>query len=120
MTNPDAVGRWNADMSTESPFPFTEKKGPGPVPPVHRPLRSNIVGEATFVQDDPSAVRAAADLLRTLVDKGLRFVDPIRHRRHEQGAHAGRQGRRVSRELLGRGRGSPPIQGLRAIRRLLG
>ena len=76
-------------------------------------------GVAARRQDDPLAVRAAADLLLSLVDKGLWFVGPIRHRRHEQGAHAGRHDRRVSRELFCRGRGSPPVQGLRDIRRRL-
>ena len=51
-------------------------------------------------QDDPLAVRAGADPFVTLVDEGLRFVDPIRHRRHEHGAHAGRHDRRISRELI--------------------
>ena len=57
-------------------------------------------GVAAWRQDDPSAVRAGADLLLTLEDKGFWFVDPIRHRRHEQGAHAGRHDRRVSGELF--------------------
>jgi hypothetical protein len=51
MTEPDAAGRRNADMSIAIELPCTVMTGPSTPPLIHLPLRSNRVAiAATFVQ----------------------------------------------------------------------